>query len=561
VIAVLVVTVAMAALAAGARASATQVSIIQDDPQLLSNPAATLLRFRQLGAQQVRVAIRWQFIAPSPNSFTAPRGFNGANPADYSNASWAPYDAIVRDALAEGIQVNFNVVGGAPLWATGPGMPHTTGYPFHNWEPNAADFGQFMRALGTRYSGSYNPITKRSQPRNKHDLPRVSFWSIWNEPDYGPSLAPQALPGHPLTPDSPRMYRALVGRAWTALHATGHGTDKVLVGELAPRATSTPFGDFNGMLPVTFVRSLYCLGANSQPLRGITAALQGCPATAAGSRRFAADNEALFQMTGFSDHPYMRWFAPDDEENVESSTNTPYPKSVWASLVRGFTTLGTIGNLISTLNSSLAAYGSHRRIPIWNTEFGYITSPPKRVWSGNPFPYVSPATAAYYDNWAEYLSWKNPQIASFEQYLLYDPVPATKATNYGNFASGLLYYGGRQKQGYAAWRLPLYMPTTTTESPRRALTVWGEVRPIDYAALELPYGLGTAQLLFQVGGKGRYILLDTVPVRAPDGYFDKPVLFPRSGILVMRWYYPLGPGFGPAAGAAVFSRPIQVTVG
>ena len=542
------------------------VSIIQDDPQLLRNPAATLLRFRQLGAQQVRVAVRWYYIAPDPNSFRAPARFNAANPASYSNAGWAPYDAIVRDATADGIEVNFNVVGGAPLWATGGGMPKlakSQGYPFYQWEPSSFAFWQFMQALGTRYSGNYNPQARRIERDNRNDLPRVSFWSIWNEPDYGPSLAPQALPGHPGVPDSPRMYRGLVDAAWSALRLTGHGSDGFLFGELAPRATPQAFGDFNGMLPTTFVQSLYCLGSNYQPLRGTAAALQGCPTTAAGTRAFVAQNPGLFKATGFSDHAYMRWFPPNDEQNFNSgAVPVPYPSNVWAQLVRGFTSLGTIGNLSSMLKRSLAAYGWHKQLMIWNTEFGYITSPPKKPNKVNADPYIPPATAAYYDNWAEYLSWKNPQMASFEQYLMEDPLPALQSNNYGGFASGLLFYGGRQKAGYAAWRLPIFLPNTTASSPRRPLEVWGDVRPAYYADVDNPYSsVQSAELLFEPHSHGRWILLEAVTVTNPDGYFEVPVRFPSSGTLIIRWYYPADDKlFGSAAGAAVFSRPVQVTV-
>ena len=34
---------------------------------------------------------------------------------------------------------------------------------------------------------------------------------------------------------------------------------------------------------------------------------------------------------------------------------------------------------------------------------------------------VSPALAASYLNWAEYLTWRDPRIRSYDQYLLIDP--------------------------------------------------------------------------------------------------------------------------------------------
>jgi hypothetical protein len=370
--------------ASKAMAQHTMVTMIQDDGQMLANPVGTLIELRALGASQIRIAVRWVSLAPKPQSFTRPAGFNGSDPAAYPKVRWAPYDTMVRDAKAIGISVNFNVTGDAPLWATGPGMPHGSGYPHHSWEPNATLYGQFVHALGVRYSGHYTP------PGASGPLPRVTFWSIWNEPDYGPSLAPQALPGHPGVEDSPQLYRGLVDAAWSALHATGHGGDTFIWGELAPRTTGATFGDFNGMLALVFMRALYCVDSSYRELRGTAAALRGCPTTAAGSRSFAARNPALFNASGISDHPYMRWYPP----NVEQPLAQPRD---FRTILPDYTSLAVIGNLERATNRLVRVYGSHKVFPIWNTEFGYITSPSKH---DDRYPYVSPATAAYYDNWA-----------------------------------------------------------------------------------------------------------------------------------------------------------------
>jgi hypothetical protein len=538
---------AAAGLAARASASTAQVSMIQDDRELLLDPAGTLLRMRQLGAQQVRIAVRWNSLAPNARSYRPPRNFRASDPNAYPAAAWRPYDEVVRDAAAFGIQVNFNVVGGAPLWATGRGAPGHS-----SWEPSVSAFGSFVRALGVRYSGNYDPAARRVVRGNPADLPRVAFWSIWNEPDYGPSLAPQALPGHRGVEDSPRIYRGLVDAAWGALHATGHGSDQFIIGELAPRSVGFTFGNFNGMLPLVFVRALYCVDAHYHRLRGTAAALRGCPTTAAASRRFARQNPALFHASGFSDHPYMRWYPPNREEN------SPRVKH-FSSLVKQFTTLAVIGNLQGALRRVLAAYGSHVRFPIWNTEFGYITDPPKRMWHKNHNPYVSPDTAAAYDNWAEYLSWRNPQLASFEQYLLEDPLPAIPANNYGGFASGLLAYDSTPKPGFAAWRMPLYMPRTTASSSSQALEVWGAVRPAYYAALDDPQEIQVAQIMFAPSGTSTFVPVDTVPILSPQGYFDVHVRFPASGTARVDWTYPTDTLLG-LGGETVSSRTVQVTV-
>jgi len=70
------------------------------------------------------------------------------------------------------------------------------------WKPSAREFGLFVTALGKRYSGTY------------HGLPKVSFFSIWNEPNYGIDLAPEAV-GNSVEVSAGR-YRSMVDAAWSA---------------------------------------------------------------------------------------------------------------------------------------------------------------------------------------------------------------------------------------------------------------------------------------------------------------------------------------------------------
>src|SRR5207302_1510980 len=99
---------------------------------------------------------------------------------------------------------------------------------------------------------------------------------------YGPSLAPQGVPGHLTIENSPRIYRALLDSGWNALHGTGHGGDTILFGEVAPRGAPT-WGVFSGMKPLIFLRALYCLDSHYHTLRGLAAAQRGCPTNASGS--------------------------------------------------------------------------------------------------------------------------------------------------------------------------------------------------------------------------------------------------------------------------------------
>jgi hypothetical protein len=412
-------------------------------------------------------------------------------------------------------------------------------------------YQQFVQAVSTRYSGSYNPQKKKLLPGNPGDLPRVSFWSIWNEPDYGPSLAPQGVPGHLTVENSPRMYRNLVDAAWTALHRTGHGSDTIVWGELAPRGMNY-WGVFSGMKPLVFLRAMFCVDSRYRQLRASAAAIRGCPTTAGGSRRFGAQTPALFGASGVSDHPYMRWYQPNRER--------PYDPD--------YSSLGEMANFERGLDRLQRAYGSHTRFPVWNTEFGYLTSPPKRDDQpdafGHKYPWVSQATAAYYMNWAEYISWRDSRVRSYFQYLLQDPLPATKATYFGGFASGLLNFNGTRKPGYYAWRLPLYLPVTSTRKGR-SLEVWGCARPARLAALDTGQSQ-SVQIQFKPTGQAAFSTLQTVglPHASSGCYFDLRVGFPSSGTVRLGWTYPSGDSrlgyFDPLESHTAYSREVSVTV-
>jgi hypothetical protein len=501
----------------------------QDNGLMLADPAGTLDRLRTLGVARVRMFVPWGAIAPDPTARQPPPGFVGGDPGAYPAARWAIWDEIVRDAQARGIGVDFDLTAGAPLWATGPGAPKHSARV--QWEPSAGDFRLFVRAIGTRYSGSYDPITNSLAPGNPDDLPRVDYWAIWNEPNYGPGLAPQGSHNGKVE-FSPWMYRNLVDAAWRSLQETGHRGDTILFGDLAPRGTNN-FGIFSGMKPLRFLRAMYCLDAAYRQFRGTAAARRGCPTGAAGSRRFSHDHPALFQATGFADHPYSQSSAP----NVEAS---PDPN---------FTSLAELSGLERALDRLQRSYGSRRRLPIYLTEYGYITRPPKR----NTFKhnYVSPAVAAYYMNWAEYIAWRDPRVQTLTQYQLVDPLPATVSNDFGGYASGLIFYHGAHKPGYDAYRLPLYMPVTTASRGRK-LEIWGCARPAGYAQIDTGEFQSVA-IEFQRGSHRPFETVGTVPITSAGGYFDVSQAFAADGSVRLRWSYP--------DGQTVHSRVVPISLG
>jgi hypothetical protein len=531
VLVVAIVTVlGLATCAAPSIASSGQEATFEDISALMTNPAGTLDRLRVLGVSRVRLFVPWASLAPNPRSRHRPRGFRAADPASYPDSKWAIWDQIVREAAKRSIGLYFNLAGGAPLWATAPGAPAPAD-SHSQWKPSAPEFGAFVHAVATRYSGNYDPTTKSIAPGDAKDLPPVDYWAIWNEPDYGPSLAPQGT-NHSTVEYAPWLYRNLLDAAWAALQSTGHGYDTILFGELAPRG-SNDFGIFSGLKPLRFLRALYCVDSSYRPLRGTAAAQRGCPTTASGQRSFARSHPALFKATGFADHPYSQASPP----NVE---RFPDPD---------FTSLAQLGQLERGLDRLQRAYGSRLQLPIYLTEYGYITSPPKR--SSSKRPYISPATAAYYLNWAEYIAWRNPRVMTLTQYLLADPLPTSRKTDYGGFASGLLFYNGAQKLGYGAYRLPLYLPVTTTRSASKRLEVWGCARPAGYA-FDDTSKTQTVAIQFQRGSRGTFQTLRTVRITNPSGYFDVVQAFPASGSVRLEWRYPNG--------YAIHSRVVTVGV-
>ncbi len=531
------VVLGLAALhAATATASLTQEAIFQDDNQLKANPTGTMQTLRDLGVTRVRVNVTWNQIAPAPLSTRRPSHFNAADPAGYAASGWTPYDAIVRAAAAAHVGVDFTVDGPAPLWATGSGAPRSaSGYFRADWEPSASEFGSFVRAVGTRYNGAYKPRGS-STP-----LPRVGFWSIWNEPNYGGSLGPQGVPGRLTIPGSPHLYRDLLDAGWSALGASGHrtSTDRILFGEVAPRgASGTGWGEFSGMKPLVFLRSLYCVDSRYRQLRGSAATAQGCPTTAGASRSFRRQHPALFSASGFADHPYEQASVPNQPTYLCGSQLCVGRSDP------DFADLPEVPRLARTLDRLNGIYGSRTHFPIWSTEYGFRTKPP------DPHLGLSQATAAYYMNWAEYLTYRQRRLYSYSQYQLRDyPPPAY-------FDTGLLNPNGSPKPAFNAYRMPLFLPVTSARAGQK-IEIWGGVRPAGYARLDTGKAQ-SAQIQFQADGHGAWQTIDIVAIANPKGYIDIRLALPTSGSVRLAWAYPAGDPL--LRGGTVYSRTVAVTV-
>jgi hypothetical protein len=253
-------------------------------------------------------------------------------------------------------------------------------------------------------------------------------------------------------------------------------------------------------------------------LRGTAAIQKGCPADTAGSRAFLREHPALFQVPGYGIHPYPINQPPP-------APDTTNPNNV---------VFSGIPKLLTALDRIQRAYGSSHRIDVYNTEYGYVTNPPN---TGSTVD-LSPARASVYLNWAEYLTWRNPRIASYMQYGLYDAF-VNSIFGKAGFASGLIFPDGTPKATFYAYRLPIFLPVTRT-TPGHALEVWGCARPAPYAYLDTHQARDVA-IQFRPKSGRSFRTVRKVPLTPARGcYFDVDVKFPASGTVRLRWTYPRG---------------------
>jgi hypothetical protein len=433
--------VALAAVPAPALANNGQLSIFQDDFILRGsgNDARTagLNELDGLGVDVVKVAAMWRTLAPGGN--TKPAGFDGADPADYSANAWAPYDDLIRDAQARGMRVMVMLGGLAPDWASKPGGIAGSK------RPDVGEFRKFVKAVGTRYSGSYTassvgdtpgppppddpdlplPLPAQASPAQAGTgLPRVDIWSAWNEPNLGNWLSPQHVKGRPY---APHHYRRLANAADAGLSGSGHGSDTFLIGELVPYGAAD-----NRIRPLEFIREMACVNRRFRPFHGKQARKRGC------------DNFHPLPGTGFAHHPYTLAGGP----NVRAEHRDDVPIGYLNRLVKTLKKLGRKNRL------------EHPRMKVWLTEFGYQTDPPD-------FFQTPIGKVPGFMGLSEWLAWRNRHVASYSQYLLRDEQDRAA------FQTGLRFHGGKAKPGvYNAYRLPFFVRL----GRGRKIEVWGGIR-------------------------------------------------------------------------------------
>jgi hypothetical protein len=322
--------------------------------------------------------------------------------------------------------------------------------------PNATAFREFAQAAGAHF-------------------PNVHIWSIWNEPNLYSWLGPQRSHGTPL---SPSIYRGLYLAGYRGLKASGHLGDTLLLGELMPRGGTSP----SKVRPLEFLREMACLDRNYHQYRGRAAKKRGCRKV------------GRFPTSGIAYHPYTPPAGPHVAEGPDDAA------------------IGQLSRLRATIDALARRGKLPSRLPIWVTEFGYQTKPP------DPFQGAPLKRAAAFMDESEWIAFRNPRVASYSQYTLFDdpPRPGSGPLRWSSWQAGLHFLNGKRKPYvYDAFRLPVFVRTLSGNrveifGGRRTLA--GGTAQIESKARGASYrSLGTAEVgqtgyfkrVFKVNGAGR----------------------------------------------------------
>jgi hypothetical protein len=459
------------ALPAGAAAATTQLSLIQDDLQLLQSGAAARERalddIRVLGADGVRAVVLWRDVAPRKR----PRAFDPADPAAYPARRWNPVDGLVRGLAVRRLSLLLSPSLPMPAWAS-ECKRHK-----HVCRPDATEYGRFLRALGLRYSGTY-----RDENQGRGVLPRIERWSFSNEPNQPAWLRPQfARRDGRVYPFAAVRYRSMVLAGTAALRATGHGRDEMLLGETGPIGRVTGPLAIRPVSPRPFLRTLLCLDGRTGP----AAAIRGC----ATPRRL--------RVTGYAHHPYSRGGSQPPRTRGKKATEI---------------TIASIGRLEKLLDEAARKRWLPEDLPIHYTEYGFQTDPPDGLLG------VSLARQAAYINESDWMAFRNARVRTVAQYKLADDRAIS------SFQSGLRYWDFRAKPAYDAYRLPLWV----RRRGETRLRVWGQVRP------PAAGDLSRVELQNAPFGSSDFRTVATIDVRARNGTFVR-TLPRREGRFRLRW--------------------------
>jgi hypothetical protein len=444
--------------APAAHAAPDQASIMMDDDQLLyrSNvtQSRTLVTMRSLGADAIRATVLWRTVAEGADLSDAEiarlkteklrdraraqrKRFKPSDPRTYPTRNWDRYDNLVKGATQLGMRVYFTITGPGPRYGHRKAPPSQRANA-GTFRPIPVQFRAFAQAVGRRYSGNY-----RDENGIRRRLPRVSLWSIWNEPNQPGWLSPQWAND---VPASPALYRELYYAGREGLELSGHGNDAILLGETAPLGSDKK-GPRNGIRPIPFLRELVCVKPDGTQYTGADATARHCE---------DFDKNGPLKAVGFAHHPYTKKGAP----SVAPKT----PDEI---------TMGNIASLGPFLDTLSTQSGGKMpsALPIFLTEFGYESNPPD---PRNGIPYMR---QAQFNQLADFLAYNDPRVMATTQFLLRDVGPLTRYPRgsrlyWFTYQSGLYTVRGRAKPAAFSYALPF----VTFPAGAGTTGFWGQLR-------------------------------------------------------------------------------------
>lgn len=384
-----------------ASADRTMETGIEDNTQLFNPSLANSVvpQWKALGVDVVRVAARWNRLAPAAASPVKPAGFNSANPND-SHYNWTELDAGLAKLQANGLGAQILIPLSGPLWAS-----ERPSLKIPEYKPKATEFANFATAVAQRYRG------------------KVRRLLVGNEPNQRFFLQPQLqCSGRKCVDYSPYHYRKMLTAAIPKMRRAAPGV-KLIIGELAPIG-STVRNKNSSLKPLAFLRGLGCVDKRFKPIRtGLCRGFKPVP-----------------RADGFGFHPYQVKAAPNARQRDPD-------------LVK----LGDLPKLFSTLDlmtRQRRLFSSTGKFNLYLTEFGYETNPPDRS-NG-----VSAALQARYLQQGWYIAWSTARVKSISQYVWRDePLkregPGRRA--YGGFQSGLLFEDNTPKPSLAVFPNPFFI--------------------------------------------------------------------------------------------------------
>jgi hypothetical protein len=433
-------------------------TVLEDDQLALFSPAALpqfIRTLRWLGVDELRISAEWKQEAPAPDSASPPAGIDLGDPRAYDSAlAMQALDRAVRAAAGAGIGVVIDPAFSAPLWATTDPPPRTlTGDPWFNTDIDVRELAQWEGMLAARYSGNYTP-TGAASP-----LPRVTTFTLWNEPNQVPYVHPQWRGGVAASAD---WYRSVLRLAYPAIERASPGAT-VLIGDTSATGGSAALGNA-GVPPLAFIRRLACVDLALRPIT---------TGSCTGFRILPGD--------GWAQHPYER----NEPPWVPSGASDPDGAQ-----------MGDLPALQALLDKLVAMHRFAAGVAnIWLTEQGYGSNGqlPEQPWTE--------AQQADLNAVSEYLAWRNPQVASFSQFLLRDTLTTQtlalrartgnpRAYIGGTWTTGLERQDGAPKPALAMFRSPVVarildasdpaaslLTSSPAGAPTELIEVWGRVRP------------------------------------------------------------------------------------